>query len=105
MHWEVTVPSGLTAAMKDTLNRVTSEGRVTGWAKREHGAYLFNVSGDGSHPGREVVIGPRGGIHSDTQVDFDRKKAQREEARGADASPHDPGVYSKDGRLIGLRLW
>lgn len=107
MKWEVKPPPYATDAMIGTLERrgIT---RVTGWAKREHGAYTFNVSSDESHPGREITIGPRGGIHSDTQVDFERKRAQRERRKSRptrERSFDDIAVYSKDGDLIGLRLW
>lgn len=101
MKWEVTTPPGFTPAMEATLERLKVE-RVTGWMKKQHGVYLFNVAGESSHLGREVVVGPRGGLHSDTQVDHDAKKARKERKQD---DRYDLGVYSKSGELIGLRLW
>jgi len=104
MNWEVKRPPAFTDAMEATLERLGVE-RVTGWAKRENGVYRFNVSGETSHLGREITVGPRGGIHSDTQVDYDRKRAACERRKEREETGGVRPVYSRDGTLIGLRLW
>lgn len=104
MKWEVKKPPAFTDAMEATLKRLGAE-RVTGWAKREYGVYRFEVSGESSHLGREITVGPRGGVHSDTQVDYDRKRAARERRKEREQTEGVRGVYSRDGTLIGLRLW
>lgn len=103
MEWKVDRPAHLlNPAMEAALERL-GLGPVTGWAKRGDGLAVTSVLG--AHPySREVEIGPRGGIRSDSLADYrrrqerDRRAAERLEA----SSSH--FVYDRRGNLIGLRL-